>query len=138
MALIFTSNTYPYKHWLTTLAVGPLILIIQDIFFGNNNLNDSIGIYMLFLVFGLFFSLPAFAFYLLLFNLIIRKTNSTFIIKTVLSLTTIVGVFVTIKLIGGTMMTPKLASYYSVALIICSLFYKIKKQNTDDRKTEIS
>jgi len=53
-------------------------------------------------------------------------------IKTILNTVTICGTFITIQLIGGTMMTPKLATYYSIILIVCSLFYKIKKQNTAD------
>jgi hypothetical protein len=129
MKRTLTENSYPFKHWLTSLAVGPLILMTQDIVSGNNNLNDAVGIYFLFVVFGLFYSFPVFILYLLLFSFLIRKTDSAFIVKTVLNLITIIGGFFTIKLIGGTMMTPILASYYAVALIVCSLFYKIKEQN---------
>ena len=128
----FTNNTYPYKHWLTSLATGALILFIIDIVSGNNNLNDALVMGMLCMVFGFFFSLPVFILYLILFNLLIRKTNSALIIKTILNSITIVGVFITIKLIGGTMMTPKFALYYSIILIVCSLFFKIKKHNTAD------
>lgn len=132
MTIFFTSNTYPYKHWLTSLAVGALILFIIDIVSGNNNLNDAVGMCILYAVFGFIFSIPVFILYLLLFNLLIRKSNSVLMIKTILNSIAIVGLFITIKLIGGTMMTPKFASYYSVILIVCSLFYKIKKQNTAD------
>jgi Sec-independent protein secretion pathway component TatC len=111
---------------------GPLILCIQDIVSGNNNLNDAVGFYILFVAFGFVYSLPVFLLYLLLFNLLIKKTASILIIKTVLNLTAIIGVFVTIKLIEGTMMTPTLALHYAIALIICSLIYKVKIQNTAD------
>ena len=132
MTTFFSSNTYPYKHWLTSLAVAALILFIIDVVSGNNNLNDAVGMCMLYVIFGFVFSIPVFIIYLLLFNLLIRKTTSALIIKTILNSITIAGIFITIKLIGGTMMTPKFASYYSIILIICSLFYKIKKQNTAD------
>ena len=126
MAILFTNNTYPYKHWLTSLAVGPLIWLAQDFFSRGSSQIDVIGIYMLFIIFGLFFSLPVFVLHLLLFNLLIRKTNSIFIIKTILNLITIPCIFIAIKLIGGTLMTPLLGLYYSVALIICSFLFKVK------------
>jgi hypothetical protein len=132
MTMFFTSNTYPYKHWLTSLAAGALVLFIIDIVSGNNNLNDAVGMCMLYVIFGFVFSIPVFILYLLLFNFLIKKTNSALLIKVVLNSITIVGVFFTIKLIGGAMMTPKFAAYYSIILIVCSLFYKIKKQNTVD------
>jgi hypothetical protein len=132
MITFFTNNTYPYKHWLTSLAVAALILFIIDIISGNNNLNEAIGMCMLYVIFWFVFSIPVFIIYLLLFNLLIRKTISVLIIKTLLNSITIIGVFITIKLIGGTMMTPKFASYYSIILIICSFFYEIKKQNQAD------
>jgi len=132
MTTFFSNNTYPYKHWLTSLSVAALILFIIDIVSGNNNLKDAIGMCMLYVIFGFVFSIPVFIIYLLVFNLLIRKKFSALIIKTILNSITIAGVFVTIKLIGGTMMTPKFALYYSIILIVCSLFYKIKKQNTAD------
>jgi len=132
MTIFFTSNIYPYKHWLTSLAVGALILFFVDIISGNNNLNDAVGMCMLSSIFGFIFSIPVFILYLLLFNLLIQKIDSSFLIKTILNTVTICGVFITIKLIGGTMMTPKMALYYSIVIIVCSFIFKIKKQNTAD------
>ncbi len=129
---IFTNNSYPYKHWLTSLAAGALILLVVDVISGINSLNDAIGICTLVIIFGFFFSLPVFILYLLLFNLLIHKLASKFLIKTILNAVTILGVFITIKLISGTMMTPKLALYYSCVLLVCSSIFKIKKQNTTD------
>ncbi|MCD6068290.1 MAG: hypothetical protein K0S33_3116 [Bacteroidetes bacterium] len=126
----FFSNTYPYKHWLTSLVIVPFILLIGDLISGNNTLNNALAVFVLFILFGLVCSFPVFAIYLLVFNVLIRKTNSVFIIKAILNVITIAGVFITVKLIGGTMMTVVLAAYYSGAIIICSLFYKIKKQTT--------
>lgn len=126
------TNTYPYKHWLTTLIVSALTIFFIDVISGNNNFNDALGICMLFIIYGLLFSLPMFILYFLLFYILIRKVNSALIIKTILNTVTICGIYITIQLIGGTMMTPKLATYYSIILIVCSLFFKIKKQNTAD------
>lgn len=132
MTTISIDKTYPFKHWVTSLAVGPLGLFIQDMVSGNNNLNDAVGIYILFVGFGIAFSLPVFLLYLLLFNLLTKNVNTVLPVKTILNLIAIIGVFVTIKLIGGTMMTTTLALYYSVALFVCSFFYKIKTQSSPD------
>jgi hypothetical protein len=125
-------NSYPYKHWLTTLIVSALTIFFIDVITGNNNFNDALGICILFIIYGLFFSLPMFILYLLLFYILIRQVNSIFIIKTILNAATICGTFITIQLIGGTMMTPKLALFYSIILIICSFIFKIKKPNAAD------
>ena len=132
MKTIFT-NSYPYKHWLTSIAVGPLIYMTYESFVTENStFNDFIGTYILFLTFGLLLSLPVLILYLLLFSLLIKTIRSTLIIKTILNITTIVGIAFTIKLIGGTLMTSSLVAFYSIALIISSFIYKIKKQNSAD------
>ena len=132
MKTIFT-NSYPYKHWLTSIAVGPLIYMTYESFVTENStFNDFIGTYMLFLTFGLLLSLPVLILYLLLFSLLIKTIGSTLIIKTILNITTIVGIAFTIKLIGGTLMTSSLVAFYSIALVISSFFYKLKKQNSAD------
>ena len=132
MTIFLTDNTYPYKHWLTSLGLGALILFTIDIVSGKNSLNDAIGMGFLCVIFGFIFSIPVFILYLLLFNILIRRTISALLIKTILNSITIVGIFITIKLIGGTMMTPEFALYYSIILVVSSFFYKIKKQNTAD------
>lgn len=132
MKTIFT-NSYPYKHWLTSIAVGPLIYMTYESFVTENStFNDFIGTYMLFLTFGLLLSLPVLILYLLLFSLLIKTIGSTLIIKTILNITTVVGIAFTIKLIGGTLMTSSLVAFYSIALVISSFFYKLKKQNSAD------
>ena len=134
MAIIFTNNTYPFKHWLTSLGLGPLFQIIYATLFDPEYkfTNDSLGTYLLFFLFSLFFSFPVFVIYLMLFNLFIKKIKSLLLVKSLLNLITILSVYIIIQLIGGTAMTMTLSTIYSVAIIISSSFYKIKKQNTAD------
>lgn len=127
MPSFFTNNSYPYKHWLTTLTIAPLMIMIYDFLNGNNNFNDAIGIFVLFVIFGFLFSLPVVVLYLLLFTILIKRVDSVLLIKIILNVFTILGVLLSIKTIGGTMMTPALSMHYSVALILCSFFFKIKK-----------
>ncbi len=134
MGILFTNNTYPFKHWMTSLALSPLIILSEAVVFSQNlQINsDTIGLYMLYVAFGLFFSLPVFIAYLLIFNLLMRTAKSTFLIKMTLNLIAVIGVFITIKLLGGTAMTTSVAVMYSMAIIASSFFYKIKKENTEN------
>ena len=132
MEISLNNSAYPFKHWFSSLIVAPLILMVQDYFSGNNSFSNAIGIYMLFIIFGLFFSFPVFVLYFILYNFLIGKNFKTITTKVILNFATIAGVFVTIKLIGGSAMTVNLALYYSVTIIICSFFFKIKTQKTID------
>ena len=134
MSIIFTNNPYPFKHWMTSLAVGPLISFIYGgIYNPDFKINtDIIGMYLLYFAFGLAFSLPVFVLYLLIFNVLIKKTESEVIIKTTLNLVTIVSVFVIVNSIGGTAMTTTFSTIYSIGIILSSFFYNIKVKNTAD------
>jgi Sec-independent protein secretion pathway component TatC len=132
MRIVYKDYAYPFRHWLTSLALGPLIIFIYALLFEPDYKfnSDMPGMYMLYVAFGLFFSLPVFIVYLLLFNLLIRMAKSMLLIKMALNLVTIIGVFMTIKLMGFSEVTLSLPLIYSIAIIASSFFYKIKKENT--------
>lgn len=127
MAILFTNNPYPFKHWITSLVLGPLIEFIYALFYNSYfKLNtDIISMYIMYFIFGLVFSLPVFVLYVILFNVLIKKIVSVIMIKTLLNLLTIISVFIAIKSIGGTAMTTSLCISYSIGILLSSLFYKI-------------
>jgi hypothetical protein len=122
------SNTYPFKHWLSSLLLGSLIILISDLVKGNNTVDDALGVAMLFFMFGFLFSLPVLVVYLLLYYTLVHLISSSILIKIVLNLVTTIGIFITIRCVGGSMMTIDLALYYSVIAVICSLIFRIKKR----------
>ncbi len=132
MKISINNSVYPFKHWLSSLVVAPFILMVQDYFSGNNNFSNALGIFMLFIIFGLLFSFPVFVLYFILYNFLISKMFNTIITKVILNSATIIGVFVIIKLIGGSAMTTSLALHYSATIIVCSFFFKIEKHNLAD------
>lgn len=132
MSILFTNNPYPFKHWITSLVLGPLFEFIYALFYNSNFKlsTDIISIYILYLIFGLVFSLPVFVCYLILFNVLIKKRVSTKMIKILLNLLAIVSMFFLIKSIGGTAMTTSLCISYSIGILICSYFYKLNTTST--------
>jgi len=126
-------NTYPLKQWLITLAVSPLLLAVYEYFFSSSaSAADYIKLYTLFLLFGITYSLPVFAIYYLSFFLLSKRVKSPLSMKIILNIIAIVGVYITFKILGGTL-TPSLSITYIVAIFVSSLILKIsikKETNT--------
>ncbi len=91
-------------------------------------MNDSVGIFLLFLMYGAFFSLPAFFLYLFAFNRIVKIPISDLIIKTTLNAIGIVAVVLTFLLIKGSMMQMLMISY-SISLVISSLLFNLRRKD---------
>jgi hypothetical protein len=111
----FTENSYPYKHWLASLALGSLV-----------GLASSIEMYLVYLMMGVIFSLPAFVVYLIAFGLLSKNAFSPFILKVILNLLAVAGVVITLTVIGGDFAVIT-AMIYSGALVITSFFFRIEQ-----------
>lgn len=121
---------YPIKHWLTSLTLGPLIMIIYDMVDNSKLMNDAGGIFFLFLVFGLLFSLPLLVLYALTYNFLTKNIKSNLMIKVILNLLGVLGIVITFSLIKGSM-TVMASVFYSIGLIIASLFYNIRTKEIE-------
>jgi hypothetical protein len=125
------AGLYPYKHFLTTIILGPALVFAQELRPVNlANMWDTYSAYLLFLMFGFVFALPAFVVYLLVYRLLIKRPVSFALIKIILNCIAIVGLFITMKLIGGSL-TNEIIVAYVIAIVISSLFYRIGKQKTN-------
>lgn len=116
---------YPLKHWLTSLSIGPLMMIIYDAFSSSKLMNDAFVTCLLFVTFGLFFSLPVFILYVLVYNRIIKTDQSNLTIKIILNIIGVIGVVTTFSVIKGSI-TMVASICYSIALITGSIFYKVR------------
>lgn len=125
---------YPIKHWLLTLVIGPVVVALYEVLFSySNSILSFLESYPLFIIFGIFFSLPVLIVYYFLFYLLISKPLSTLTIKSILNLVTIIGIVVTFILLGGSV-APDYSISYSIAVVICSWLAKIK--NTESISTD--
>ncbi|NBW35667.1 MAG: hypothetical protein EBR30_11755 [Cytophagia bacterium] len=86
---------------------------------------DAIGLFFLFLAFGLLLSLPTFTLYIFTFTTLIKKEISNLTIKIILNTLAIIGTVLTFLAIQGSM-TEFLIFCYSISLIIGSLLYSLR------------
>jgi hypothetical protein len=107
-------------------------MIVYDAMDNSKLMNDAVGVYFLFVSFGFVFSLPTFILYALAYNAIIRTDRSNLMIKTVLIALAILGVVVTFSLIKGTLIF-KASTFYSVGLIVGSLFYGVRPKEIEQQ-----
>ena len=122
---------YPIKHWLGTLAVGPVIVLIYDaVFSHNNSMLSGLEFYVLIFRFGLLFSLPSLLIYYFCYKMVSRKVKSKLRTKMVLLIIAIVGTLLTLYLIGGTLMNPFMISY-SAALVMTAILLKIGNETEE-------
>jgi Sec-independent protein secretion pathway component TatC len=107
-------------------------MIIYDTIENSKLMNDAVGVYFLFVSFGLLFSLPAFIIYALTYNAIVKTDKSNLTIKTVLIALGILGVVATFSLIKGALIF-KASIFYSIGLIVGSLFYNVRPREIEEQ-----
>ncbi len=120
---------YPLKWWFTSIILAPIYMVVYSIISKSNYLisPESISIIFIFILFGLVLSLPMQILCIILFKFLIKKINSEIIIKLILNIVCITGIFTTFKLIGGSA-SLDLSLAYSTSVILSSLIYKIRSK----------
>jgi hypothetical protein len=126
---------YPLKHWLTTMLLGPTLMIGYDLVSTSKLMVDAFGLFLLFVAFGLLFSLPVFLLYLWTFNRMTTRKNSDFVIKAALDLGGVIAIAVMFLVIIKGTMSVMLTFCYSIALIISSLFFRIGDKKLEWKDT---
>jgi len=100
-------------------------MITYDAVISSKLMVDAIGIFFLFVTFGLFFALPTFIQYILTFKRVIKRGMSILTVKLILNMLAITGTVLTFLIVKGSM-TELLIICYSSALIVGSLFYRVR------------
>ena len=121
--------SYPLKHWLTVLLIGPFFWLIYEVTFINEKLKNCLRVLDLVFVIELLCSLPVFILYIAVFYLIRKKTESTIVIKLTLNIFAITGMFITFKLMGSYSANSAFVPYI-FAIVLCSLIFKIQNKQT--------
>ena len=123
---------YPIKHWLATLAIAPLLLSLSDRMKPHNSGDISFGeLYPIFIAYGLLFALPALLLYYIAFYFVMNNCNfSSILIKIILDTIAILSLIIT-GLFFGTELTSEFFIGYSIAIILTSLFFKIRNKSLD-------
>ena len=119
---------YPTKVWLATIVMlAPVIIVIIELYRDANYLanNDNLKVLLLFIVFGIFFSLPALALTYISFSILANKNSSEYLIRILCAVVALLCTFMIFWFINGTAAT-KLALIYSTSVVIASFLFKVK------------
>ncbi len=117
---------YLFKHWFGTLALGPIIAQVVA-YYSLDKSHAFFGFfeyYPLYLFFGLFFSTPTYVLYGFLYHFLAMKNFPYRYAKPILISISVLGVFTTFWLIGGSMSFNGAISY-SISSILTGLFFKL-------------
>lgn len=131
------NNSFPFWVWILTVAViGPISLSIMIV---SSNSVSSMGFYanlLLYLVFGLIFSLPVFGIYYFVFKLLTNKNKSTKTVKVWMTLICLIGMYITFYIMSGEGINLIHTSPYPGGLIISTLLFKVYKEPISNKAVE--
>lgn len=118
---------YLVRLWFFIITGGPIIFMSRMFFETSNgsNLFDIVQFYVLAVVMGGMFSLPTFAFAAVFFIFLENHNLKRNVIKGALTLTFIIGIFATLKIMGGSI-AMDIALSYSTAALIIGISFKLK------------
>jgi hypothetical protein len=128
MALSTNKKFLPVYLWLlTTCIVGPILLLLGSGLYDSNYLKNplNIGVVLLFIPFGMTFSLPTFL-VVWLVHLMVGQTLTPILMKLLLISVSIAGIFITFLLIDGSM-SISYSWYYAISVILSGLILRVKK-----------
>ena len=128
---------YPLQLWLTSIAIAPVLFFIIG-FINSPNLNGESGAFamlLMFVFFGLLYSLPVFIITYIIYKLTIHRTQNTLFAKVILNVVSVVGVWVTFMIIQGVdsfnwkgnRSGLVFSLIYSASIFISSTLYRIRK-----------
>jgi len=125
-----TNNWYPVQVWLMTFVIlGPVLLLfswLKDVHAFPNFIPELV-LMLLTMIYGLIFSLPVLVVGFLIFKLLAHENYSELFIKLILSIFSVIGIFVTLHFATPYAM---FAAYlcYSLAFIISCIIMNPFKQ----------
>lgn len=121
-------RTYVVRHWALTLLLAPFTSqALQYIFLPNpHQIAGLLEVYPIALAFSIAFSLPTFLVYLTCFHFLSKHDIRTTISKLILIAISVIGVYITMAIIKGSM-SQDIAIAYSLTAFTVGLILKLKK-----------
>src|SRR5690554_443881 len=122
--------SYYFKHWLTTVFLGSLILV-YSMNSSSSFFTVSIEIYLFALLLSGFFSMPTFTVLAFVFNYLDEYEIDVKTVKTLLISITVLGVPLT-QWIGLNDISLEVTISYSLAAIISGMLFKLKRKDNHE------
>ena len=132
-------RTYVIGHWALTLLIAPFTSQAIQYIYGPNphQIVGLLEVYPIALLFSIAFSLPTFLIYLTCFFFLLKQEVKWTISKLVLIMVSVIGIYITMTIIKGSM-SQDITAAYSVTAFIVGLLLKIKKININAKDKPIS
>lgn len=123
-------GSYIFKHWGLTLLLAPFTSQALHYFITSNphQIAGLLEVYPIAVAFSIAFSLPTFIVYIAFFYLLDRNNASILWTKLILISTAIIGVYVTMSIMNGSMTNDIIAAYSLTALIV-GIILRLKKKS---------
>lgn len=121
-------GSYIFSHWILTLLFAPfssqaLHYIITP---NPHQIAGLLEVYPIAVAFSIAFSLPTFLVYLAAFYLLDKNHVAILVAKLILIFISVIGVYVTMTIIKGSMTNDIIAAYSLTALIV-GVILRLKK-----------
>jgi hypothetical protein len=123
---------FVFKHWFFTLLFAPLTSQVIHSICGKwpHQIVGLLEIYPITLLFSLAFSLPTYLVYLSVFYFLTKQGINLKLLKVVLIIVSVLGIFITQLIIQGSMSEDIIISY-SITTVIVGLLLKLRNSSPD-------
>lgn len=118
-------HLYAFVHWLSTIAICPLVLVAIDCVVRGGFRRPDSELLALYLLFGGIFSIPAAILYIYFVSLVQKYISNLVVLKVVGNLFVILTIIVTLLIIDGSMVL-NLIFAYSLATVLASVLIRVK------------
>ena len=127
-------QTYVIAHWVLTLLLSPVTSQVIQYIWGTNphQVVGLLEIYPIAVLFSVVFSIPTFLVYLTCFYFLSKQGRNLVMSKTILIAVSVLGIYVTQRIIKGTM-SQDIIITYSITSIIVGLMLRLRDSK---KKTE--
>lgn len=126
----FDNNRYyPLIIWVLTILSTPITWMIYRLISKGGRVLSWIETLPVFYIVGFIYSIPTLAIFILVFELLKKKSISDIFLKVLLSTFGVTGIFLTLWYIGGKM-SMELAIFYCINMTFFIWYVKMKRMST--------
>ncbi len=123
-------GSYIFGHWVLTLLLAPFTSQALYYFISPNphQIAGLLEVYPIVLAFSIVFSLPTFVVYLAFFYFLDRNHVRILLTKLILISIAVIGIYVTMTIMKGSMTNDIIAAYTLTALVV-GIILRLKKKS---------
>ncbi len=123
------NRNYIFTHWAATLLIAPFLPTLYDFFFNpiKGEIIGLLDVYPIILLFSFILSLPTLIIYYFVFLYLMKRNANPVLTKVILIVLTIVGIAITILIIGGSLAMTLIYSF-SISAFLTGILIRISNK----------